>query len=104
MKDFFQSTKVKIFLSVLMVLIMLAVFTRNVENNIISTTLNAMTFGLSKVTAAATEDHAKSKSYNELNAENEALQQANRELRAKLGEKGSYIKTIRAVGYKFEVD
>ena len=84
MKDFFQSTKVKIFLSVLMVLIMLAVFTRNVENNIISTTLNAMTFGLSKVTAAATEDHAKNKSYDELNAENEALQQANRELRAKL--------------------
>ncbi|MBO5609162.1 MAG: response regulator transcription factor [Eubacterium sp.] len=27
-----------------------------------------------------------------------------KKLRAKLGEKGSYIKTIRAVGYKFEVD
>ena len=27
-----------------------------------------------------------------------------KKLRAKLGDKGSYIKTIRAVGYKFEVD
>lgn len=27
-----------------------------------------------------------------------------KKLRAKMGEKGSYIKTIRAVGYKFEVD
>ena len=36
MKDFLQSPKIKIFLSVLLVLIMLAVFTRNVENNFIS--------------------------------------------------------------------
>ena len=84
MKDFFQSTKVKVFLSVLLVLIMLAVFTRNVENNIISTTLNAVTFGLSKVTAAATADHAAGKSYDEMKEENDALLQANRELRAKL--------------------
>ena len=84
MKDFFQSTKVKVFLSVLLVLIMLSVFTRNVENNIISTTLNAITFGLSKVTAAATEDHSPKKSYDELKTENDALAQANRELRAKL--------------------
>lgn len=68
----------------LLVLIMLSVFTRNVENNIISTTLNAVTFGLSKVTAAATADHAGGKSYDELKAENDALAQANRELRAKL--------------------
>ena len=84
MKDFFQSTKVKVFLSVLLVLIMLAVFTRNVENNIISTTLNALTFGLSKVSAAASADSSDNKSYDELKAENEALAQANRELRAKL--------------------
>ena len=84
MKEFFQSTKVKVFLSVLMVLIMLSVFTRNVENNVISTTLNAVTFGLSKVTAAATADHAPNKSYGELKTENDALLQANRELRAKL--------------------
>ena len=84
MKEFFQSTKVKVFLSVLMVLIMLSVFTRNVENNVISTTLNAVTFGLSKVTAAATADPAPNKSYDELKTENDALLQANRELRAKL--------------------
>ena len=84
MKDIFQSTKVKVFLSVLLVLIMLAVFTRNVENNIISTTLNAFTFGLSKVSAAASADSSDNKSIDELKAENEALAQANRELRAKL--------------------
>ena len=84
MKDFLQSPKIKIFLSVLLVLIMLAVFTRNVENNIISTTLNTLTYGLSKVTAAATADHSSNKSYDELKAENEALTTANRELRARL--------------------
>ena len=84
MKEFFQSPKIKIFLSVLLVLIMLSVFTRNVENNFISTTLNTMTYGLSKVTAAATYDKNSSKSYDELKAENEALLSANRDLRAKL--------------------
>ena len=72
MKDFLQSPKIKIFLSVLLVLIMLAVFTRNVENNFVSTTLNTLTYGLSKVTAAATADHDSNKSYDELKAENEA--------------------------------
>ncbi len=84
MKDFLQSPKIKIFLSVLLVLIMLAVFTRNVENNFVSTTLNTLTYGLSKVTAAATADHDSNKSYDELKAENEALTTANRELRARL--------------------
>ena len=84
MKDFLQSPKIKIFLSVLLVLIMLAVFTRNVENNFVSTTLNTLTYGLSKVTAAATADHDSNKSYDELKAENEVLTTANRELRARL--------------------
>lgn len=84
MKDFLQSPKIKIFLSVLLVLIMLAVFTRNVENNFVSMTLNTLTYGLSKVTAAATADHDSNKSYDELKAENEALTTANRELRARL--------------------
>lgn len=83
MKEFFQSPKIKIFLSVLLVLIMLSVFTRNVENNVISTTLNAVTYGLSKVSAAASADNS-SKSYDELKSENEALSKANRELRARL--------------------
>lgn len=84
MKEFLQSPKIKIFLSVLLVLIMLSMFTRNVENNFVSTTLNTLTYGLSKVTAAATADNSRNKSYDELKAENEALSTANRELRARL--------------------
>ena len=84
MKEFFQTPKIKIFLSILLVLIMLSVFTRKVENNFISTTFNAMTFGLSKVSAAATADSDDNKSKDELKSENEALAEENRELRAKL--------------------
>ena len=84
MKEFFKSTKIKIFLSVLLVLIMLSVFTRNVENNIVSTSFNALTYGLSKVSAAAVENHSGEKSYDELLNENELLSAANRELRARL--------------------
>ena len=84
MKEFFQSPKIKIFLSVLLVLIMLSVFTRKVENNVISTTLNAATYGLSKVSAAASADSSVKKSYEELQKENQKLSKANRELRARL--------------------
>ena len=84
MKEFFQSPKIKIFLSVLLVLIMLSVFTRNVQNNVVSTSLNALTYGLSKVTAAASQDEKSDKRFDELKAENELLSQANRELRARL--------------------
>ena len=84
MKELLSSPKIKIFLSVLLVLIMLSVFTRNVENNPVSTTVNLFTFGLSKVTAAATQDQNSDKSYDELKAENEQLSAANRELRARL--------------------
>lgn len=84
MKEFFQTPKIKIFLSVLLVLIMLSVLTRKVENNFISTTFNAATYGLSKVTAAASADSESNKSADELKKENEALSEANRELRAKL--------------------
>ena len=84
MKEFFQSPKIKIFLSVLLVLIMLSVFTRNVENNIVSSTLNTVTYGISKVTAAVAQENVGDKSYDELKSENKLLSQANRELRAKL--------------------
>ena len=84
MKEFFQSPKIKIFLSVLLVLIMLSVFTRNVENNIISATFNTLTYGMSKVTAAAASDNSGSKSYDELQKENEELKTANRDLRSRL--------------------
>lgn len=84
MKEFFSSPKIKVFLSVLFVLIMLSVFTRNVENNVISTTFNAVTSGMSKVTAAATGDSSSNMTKEELIEDNEALREANRELRARL--------------------
>ena len=84
MKEFFESGKIKIFLSVLFVLIMLSVFTRNTENNVISSTVNTVTYGLSKVSAAATENNKSGKSYDELKIENENLKRANTELRARL--------------------
>ena len=84
MKEIFESGKIKIFLSVLFVLIMLSVFTRNVENNVISSTVNTMTYGLSKVSAAAAENNQSGMSYDELKLENEKLKKANTELRARL--------------------
>jgi rod shape-determining protein MreC len=84
MKEFFESTKIKIFLSVLLVLVMLSVFTHHVENNIISSSVNGITYGLSKVTAAAAENHAAGLSYDELVEQNEQLKAANRDLRARL--------------------
>ena len=84
MKEFFQSPKIKIFLSVLLVLIMLSVFTRNVENNIISTSFNTLTYGMSKVTAAASSDSSSNLSYDELKKENDELKTVNRDLRSRL--------------------
>ena len=84
MKKFIESGKIKIFLSVLFVLIMLSVFTRNAENNVISSTVNTLTYSLSKVSAAASENHQKGLSYDELKLQNEQLKEANNQLRARL--------------------
>lgn len=84
MKELWESGKIRILLSVLLVLIMLSMFTRNVENNIISTSVNTLTYGLSKVSAAAKEKNTDGLSYDELKEQNEALTDANRELRARL--------------------
>lgn len=84
MKEFFESTKIKIFLSVLLVLIMLSVFTRNVENNVISSSVNTLTYGISKVSAAATQKNEGGMSYDELLAKYRELQDTNRDLRAQL--------------------
>ena len=84
MKDFLSSPKIKIFLFIILVLIMLGVFTRNVENNFISTTFNALTFGMSKVTAASTGENSSNMTKEELEEENKLLKEANRELRARL--------------------
>ena len=84
MKEFFESTKIRIFLSVLLVLIMLSVFTRNVDNNVISSSVNSLTYGISKVSAAATQKNTGGMSYDELTAKYQELQSANRDLRAQL--------------------
>ena len=84
MKKLWESGKIKILLSVLLVLIMLSVFTRNVENNVISTSVNTLTYGLSKVTAAVKEKNGGGMSYDELKTEYEAVSDANRQLRARL--------------------
>ena len=84
MKEFFESTRIKIFFSVLLVLILLSVLTRNVENNIISSSVNSLTYGLSKVSAAAVEKNNSGMTYDELLEQNEDLKAANNELRARL--------------------
>lgn len=84
MKELWESGKIKIFLSVLLVLVMLSLFTHNVENNVVSTSVNTLTYGFSKVSAAAKQKNTDGMSYDELQAEYEAAVDANRELRARL--------------------
>ncbi len=84
MKELRKSGKIKIFLSVLLVLVMLTLFTRKVENNVLSTSVNTLTYGLSKVSAAAKDRNTDGMSYDELKDEYDAAVDANRELRARL--------------------
>ncbi len=84
MKELWETGKIRILLSVLLVLVMLSVFTRNVENNVISTSVNTLTYGLSKVSAAVKDRNTDGMSYDELKAEYDAVSDANRELRARL--------------------
>lgn len=82
MKDFLKSNTVKIFLSTVFVVIMLSVFTNSIEANLLSSTVNSVTYPLSKVTAAATGDE--DISYAQLKAENEKLKEENSNLRTQL--------------------
>ena len=82
MKDFLKSNSVKIFLSTVFVVIVLSVFTNSIESNLLSSTVNSVTYPLSKVTAAATSDE--DLSYEELKAEYDKLKQENAELRTQL--------------------
>lgn len=82
MKDFLKSNSVKIFLSTVFVVIVLSVFTNSIESNLLSSTVNSVTYPLSKVTAAATSDE--DLSYEELKAEYEKLKLENAELRTQL--------------------
>lgn len=82
MKDFFKSNSVRIFLSTVFILIVLSVFTNSIDKNILSSTVNSVTYPLSKVTAAATSDE--DMSYSELLSEYERLKDENTQLRSQL--------------------
>ncbi len=82
MKDFFKSNSVRIFLSTVFVLIVLSVFTNSIDQNLLSSTVNSVTYPLSKVTAAATSDE--DMSYSELLSEYEKLKEENAQLRSQL--------------------
>lgn len=82
MKDFIKSNSVRIFLSTVFILIVLSVFTNSIDQNLLSSTVNSVTYPLSKVTAAATSDE--DMSYSELLSEYEKLKDENAELRSQL--------------------
>ncbi|MBQ0098178.1 MAG: rod shape-determining protein MreC [Oscillospiraceae bacterium] len=83
MKEFLKSNSVKVLVCIIFVLIMVFVFTHNVQNNFLSSSLSSLTYGLSKVTAVSTDNEAQ-KPYSELQRENENLKKENADLRAKL--------------------
>ncbi|MDO4747825.1 MAG: rod shape-determining protein MreC [Eubacteriales bacterium] len=82
MKEFLKSRSMKIFMITIFVVIVLAVFTNSIENNFVSSTINGVTYPLSKVSAAATNDD--DRSIDEIKAENEKLKKENADLRSQL--------------------
>ncbi len=82
MNDFFKSNSVRIFLATVFVIIMLSVFTKSIDKNLLSSAVNSVTYPLSKVTAAATYDE--DMSYDELYNEYEKLKEENAQLRSQL--------------------
>lgn len=84
MKDFLKSTSVKVFLSVLLVVVLISLFNNNSSDSLLSSGVNSLVLPLSKVTAAATMDNADNKSMDELKAENAELAEENENLRAQL--------------------
>lgn len=82
MKDFLKSSSIKIFLSTVFALFVISVFTNSIESNLLSSTVNSVTYPLSKVTAAATDDDDRSLA--EIKAENEELKEENAKLREQL--------------------
>lgn len=86
MKSFFKTSSVKMLLSVLFVTIVLSVFTNSINNNFLSSTVNSVTYGLSKVTAAASNDDTASMSEDELKNAYKALKEENADLRSRLAD------------------
>lgn len=82
MKDFMKSKSMKIFLSTVFVVIALSVFSNSIDTNMMSSTVNGLTYSLSKVTAAQSNEDKRS--IDEIRAENEKLKKENADLRAQL--------------------
>lgn len=82
MNDFFKSNSVRIFLSTVFIVIVLSVFTGSIESNFLSSTVNSVTYPLSKVTAAAVSES--DMTYEELLSEYEKLKDENAQLRTQL--------------------
>lgn len=82
MKEFFKSNSVKIFLSTVFIVVALSVFSGSIEHNLLSSTVNSITYPLSKVSAAGANDD--NRSIEEIKAENEALKEENARLRKQL--------------------
>ena len=82
MKDFMKSKSMKISLSTVFVVIALSVFSNSIDTNMMSSTVNGLTYSLSKVTAAQSNEDKRS--IDEIRAENEKLKKENADLRAQL--------------------
>ena len=82
MKDFLKSKSVKIFLSVALVVLAMAVFSNSSKSNIVSSAVNGVTYSLSKVTAASANEDKRT--IDEIKAENEKLKKENADLRTQL--------------------
>ena len=82
MKEFLKSNSVKVFLSTVFVVIALSVFSSSIQSNLLSSTVNSITYPLSKVSAAGANDD--NRSIEEIKAENEQLKEENAKLRKQL--------------------
>lgn len=84
MREIFKSTAIKIFLSVVLVLVMLALFTNNAKSTFLSSGIDTVLSPFSKVSAAATSNNSNNKSIDELSSENKKLAKENSKLRSQL--------------------
>lgn len=84
MKDILKSLPVKIFLLVILILFLIAVFTMNSNSTFFSSLINNSTYSMSSVSAAASKNITDHKSYDELVKENDKLTKQNQKMRNQL--------------------
>lgn len=84
MKDILKSVPVKIFLLVILILFLIAVFTMNSNSTFFSSLINNSTYSMSSVSAAASKNITDHKSYDELVKENDKLTKQNQKMRNQL--------------------